>query len=149
MVVFSAGIAVNLPGLFHTFICFFHGTKLRHHTQRKEKNYGNGKDRVKAIRNCMDISLNTCFKAQCLYTCLINKKACVKNCPCGKRKQYTYRSSCCIQHISQCLSRDLALVADTLHADTNRKHIQIIIHKDQDTHHKCSKKCFSLSITEL
>ena len=149
MVIFSAGIAVNLTGLLHTLISLFHSTELRHHTQRKEKNDGNGNDRIKTIRDRMDICLNTCFKAQCLYTCLIDKKTCVKNSPCGKRKQYTYRSTCCIKHIRQCLSRDLTFIADTFHADTNGKHIQVIIHKDQNTHNKSSKKGFSLGITKF
>ena len=149
MVIFSAGIAVNLASLLHTFIGFFHSTKLWHHTQRKEENNSNGKDRIKAIGDRTDISLNTGFKSQHLHTCLVNKKTCVKNSPCRKRKQYTHRSTGGIQHISQRLSRDLTFVADTFHADADGKHIQIIIHKDQDTHNKSSKKGFSLGITEL
>ena len=149
MVIFSAGIAVNLTSLLHTFIGFFHSTKLRHHTQRKEENNSNGKDRIKAIRNRVDISLDTGFKSQHLHTCLVNKKTCVKNSPCRKRKQYTHRSTCGIQHIRQRLPGDLTFVTDTLHTDTNGKHIQIIIHKDQDTHNKSSKKSFPLRVTEF
>ena len=97
----------------------------------------------------MDISLDTGFKSQHLHTCLVNKKTCVKNSPCRKRKQYTHRSTGGIQHISQRLSGDLTFVADTFHADADGKHIQIIIHKDQDTHNKSSKKSFPLRVTEF
>ncbi len=149
MVILSAGITVNLAGLFHPLIGLFHGTDLRHHTDAEQEYHYQRKDRIKAERQGMYIGADTGRIAQGLYSLLLKEQAGIEHSPGGKRKHDAYRRTGGIQHISQGLSRKLFLIEYVLHAYTDGKHIQIIVHKDQNTQDKGGQKSLLLGIAPL
>ena len=97
----------------------------------------------------MNISIDSGCKSKFHHTLLFSKQTCVKHGPCGKREKHAYRSSRGIQHIGKCLSRKLPLIVSTLHANADGKNIQIIVHKNKNSHEKRCKKRFPLCVTHF
>ena len=139
MIVFAALFAVYHTGFSDTLVRFLHRAHLRHNAKTEQKHNQKGENRIEQIRNGVRIGLKTGRVAELLHAVLISEDARVEDCPCGERKHNAYRSARRIQHVSQCLSRELSLIIDTFHAHTDGQHIQIIIYKDENAENEGSK----------